>query len=53
MNDLQKPDRVLIGGEESEEGHEAVNALAAVYANWVPAEKIIKVHFHPLFKIRI
>jgi UDPglucose 6-dehydrogenase len=43
MNDLQNPDRVLIGGEESELGHQAVDALAAVYANWVPADRIIRV----------
>ncbi len=43
MNDLQNPDRVLIGGEESDLGHQAVDTLAAVYANWVPADRIIKV----------
>ena len=42
INDLQNPDRVLIGGETSEQGHMAVDALAKVYENWVPAEKIIK-----------
>ncbi|CBY24456.1 unnamed protein product [Oikopleura dioica] len=42
MNDLQNPDRVLIGGEESDLGHQAVDTLAAVYANWVPADRIIK-----------
>ena len=43
INDLQNPDRVLIGGETSEQGHAAVDALAKVYENWVPTEKIIKV----------
>ena len=43
MRDLQEPDRVLIGGEESEAGHAAVNALGEVYANWVPLDQIIKV----------
>lgn len=42
INDLQDPDRVLIGGDTSTEGHMAVNALAAVYENWVDPEKIIK-----------
>ena len=42
INDLQNPDRVLIGGETSEQGHAAVDALAKVYENWVPAERIIK-----------
>ena len=46
MNDLQNPDRVLIGGEESEQGHQAVDALGAVYANWVPSERIIKVKYY-------
>ena len=32
----------LLGGEQSKEGKEAVDALAAVYAYWVPEEKIIK-----------
>merc|ERR1711953_859545 len=42
INDLQDPDRVLIGGETSDEGHAAVDALAKVYENWVSPEKIIK-----------
>jgi len=42
ISDLQNPDRVLIGGETSEQGHAAVDALAKVYENWVPTEKIIK-----------
>jgi len=43
---LQDPDRVLIGGDTSKEGHMAVDALAAVYENWVAPEKIIKVNYH-------
>ena len=45
---MQDPDRVLIGGDTSKEGHMAVDALAAVYENWVAPEKIIKVN-HQLF----
>ncbi|KAL3879780.1 hypothetical protein ACJMK2_032066 [Sinanodonta woodiana] len=41
IKDLLEPDRVLIGGEQSVEGHEAVKALSCVYQNWVPKEKII------------
>lgn len=41
VNDLMNPDRVLIGGETSEEGHKAINALKWVYGHWVPAEKIV------------
>lgn len=40
--DLQSPDRVLIGGEESADGQKAIEALCEVYANWVPLERIVK-----------
>lgn len=33
--DLFKPDRVLIGSLQTEEGLNASKSLAAVYANWV------------------
>ncbi len=39
--DLLHPDRVLIGGDNSSEGQEAIDALAAIYQNWVPQEKIL------------
>ena len=43
MTDLDKPDRVLIGGKiEGPEGQAAVDALAEVYANWVPQERILR-----------
>jgi UDPglucose 6-dehydrogenase len=35
--DLRKPDRVLIGGESAA----AIEALAGVYARWVPRERIL------------
>ena len=38
INDLEGPDRVLIGGEDQA----SIEALAAVYAHWVPAEKILR-----------
>ena len=41
ISDLENPDRVLIGGEQTKEGKEAINALAAIYASWVPEDKII------------
>lgn len=41
IEDLLDPDRVLIGGEETPAGQAAVAKLAAVYANWVPCDKII------------
>lgn len=36
--DLQAPDRVLIGGEDTA----AIDALAAIYSQWVPAERILR-----------
>ncbi len=39
--DLETPDRILIGGETTGSGHAAVEALASVYASWVPRERII------------
>lgn len=39
--DLQKPDRILIGGETTPEGDAAVDKLVSVYARWVPRERII------------
>ncbi len=41
VNDLQNPDRVLIGGDQGQEGQNAVNALVEIYANWVPKNKIL------------
>ncbi len=39
--DLYAPDRVLIGGEQDEEGQKSIQALADIYANWVNRENII------------
>ena len=41
MEDLNDPDRVLIGGECTPEGQKAVQALVDVYAHWVPREQIL------------
>jgi UDPglucose 6-dehydrogenase len=41
IQDLESPDRVLIGGDSTEEGQAAVNQLVSIYGNWVPREKII------------
>jgi len=41
IDDLLKPDRVLIGGDETKEGKEAIHALVGVYSQWVPKERII------------
>lgn len=41
IQDLLKPDRVLIGGEETPEGKAALDAVVNIYANWIPREKIL------------
>ena len=40
IQDLFKSDRVLIGGQQTESGKEAISALVDIYANWIPKEKI-------------
>ena len=42
IDDLFNPDRVLIGGEDTIKGREAINKLTEVYANWLPREKILQ-----------
>ena len=41
VTDLLNPDRVLIGGDTTPEGAEAINALVEIYANWVPEKQIL------------
>lgn len=41
MNDLENPDRVLIGSRETKSGLAAREELVDIYSRWVPAEKII------------
>ena len=41
IQDLLHPDRVLIGGEQTDEGRVAVEALVSVYGHWVAREKIV------------
>ncbi|CAM2785762.1 UDPglucose 6-dehydrogenase [Flavobacterium succinicans] len=41
VSDLLHPDRILIGGDTTAEGQEAIQALVDVYANWVAPEKIL------------
>ncbi len=38
INDLQNPDRVLIGGDDEN----AIEALANIYLKWIPKERILK-----------
>lgn len=39
--DLENPDRVLIGGEMTDEGIQAVEKIANLYAEWIDRKKII------------
>jgi UDPglucose 6-dehydrogenase len=39
--DLEKPDRVLIGGHPTPRGRSAVQTLVDLYAAWVPRERIL------------
>jgi len=41
IEDLFKSDRVLVGGEETPFGQEALAALVSIYENWIPREKIL------------
>ena len=41
VEDLFAPDRVLIGGDTTSEGQNAIQKLVDVYANWVPKDKIL------------
>ena len=41
ITDLLNPDRILIGGDVTPEGQEAIDALVEVYGNWVDKDKIL------------
>lgn len=41
IQDLENPDRVLIGGHQTERGLKAVQMLVDVYAHWVPLDRIL------------
>jgi UDPglucose 6-dehydrogenase len=42
IRDLESPDRVLIGSEETPAGVEARRTLVDIYASWVPRDRIIE-----------
>ncbi len=42
IRDLEHPDRVLIGSHETPQGIRARQAIADIYATWVPRERIIE-----------
>lgn len=42
IEDMQHPDRILIGGDiDTAEGQAAVEALVNVYASWIPRERLL------------
>ena len=41
VNDLINPDRVLIGGDNTNDGNKAINIIADIYRQWIPEQKII------------
>ena len=41
IQDLQSPDRVLVGGLNTPDGNAAMEKLIRLYTSWVPREKII------------
>ena len=41
IEDLDSPDRVLIGAPETESGRRALDVLVEIYANWIPRDRIL------------
>ena len=41
MRDLEIPDRVLIGGDNTAKGKKAIDCLVEIYASWVPKKNIL------------
>lgn len=41
VRDMQEPDRILVGGRETESGQKALETLVELYAHWVPRDRII------------
>lgn len=42
MKQLLEPERILLGSEQTPAALEAIDTIAAIYAHWVPADKILK-----------
>ena len=41
IQDLENPDRILIGGNQTESGLKSIESLVNIYAAWVPNDKIL------------
>ena len=44
MNDLLRPDRILIGSLRTERGFQAAEVLSGVYGAWVPRDRIMTIN---------
>lgn len=42
IRDLEKPDRVLVGGRETPSGGKAIQTIVDIYSHWVPSERIFR-----------
>ncbi len=41
VENLLRPDRVLLGGDPAEASQKAVEVLCGIYKRWVPEEKVL------------
>lgn len=41
IDDLLNADRILIGGEQTESGFQAIEQLSWVYQHWIPKDRIL------------
>ncbi len=41
ITDLESPDRILVGSDETETGRAARQAVVDIYASWIPRERIL------------
>ncbi|XP_015921206.1 UDP-glucose 6-dehydrogenase [Parasteatoda tepidariorum] len=41
IHDLMYPDRILIGGDQTKEGLEAIQKLCSIYERWIPKQNIL------------
>tara|TARA_B100000989_G_scaffold214088_1_gene162749 strand:+ start:6452 stop:7813 length:1362 start_codon:yes stop_codon:yes gene_type:complete len=44
IKDLYKSDRVLIGGQQTKSGQNAIQSLVNIYKKWIPEDKILTVN---------
>jgi UDPglucose 6-dehydrogenase len=41
IQDMELPDRVLVGGRDTATGQKAIDTLVDIYASWIPRERIL------------